>query len=74
MNQSPNLLNWLLTNNTPSTSHAQAQTPPINEHQFRQFAQRITDDNLRQLVLQARQQGIGDEQIREGLEFIMNMR
>lgn len=90
MNQSPNLINWLLTNQMgsaqnmgigmpmmpqmPMMSQNQQSQPPINQSQFQQFAHKITDDNLRQLVVQARQQGISEDEIKQGLEFIMNMR
>jgi DNA-binding transcriptional regulator YhcF (GntR family) len=47
---------------------------PINHAQFQQFIPKITDENLKQLVNQARQQGISEEQIKQGLEFVMNMR
>lgn len=83
-NQSPNLLNWLLTNQMggaqnmgmgmPMMSQNQQSQPPINQSQFQQFAHKITDDNLKQLVAQARQQGISEDEIKQGLEFIMNMR
>ena len=88
MNQSPNLKNWLLTNQMgsaqnmgipmmpqmPMMSQSQRSQPPINRSQFQQYAHKITDDNLKQLVVQARQQGISEEEIKQGLEFIMNMR
>ena len=76
MNQSPNLLNWLLTNQISGAQNMgmpQIQQP-INQLQFQQFMPKITDENLKQLVAQARQQGISEEQIKQGLEFVMNMR
>lgn len=76
MNQSPNLLNWLLTNQIGGSQNMgmpQIQQP-INQSQFQQFMPKITDENLKQLVAQARQQGISEEQIKQGLEFVMNMR
>lgn len=75
-NQSPNLLNWLLTNQIGGAQNMgmpQIQQP-INQAQFQQFIPKITDENLKQLVAQARQQGISEEQIKQGLEFVMNMR
>ena len=75
-NQSPNLLNWLLTNQMGGAQNmgmSQIQQP-INQSQFQQFMPKITDENLKQLVAQARQQGISEEQIKQGLEFVMNMR
>lgn len=90
MNQSPNLINWLLTNQMgsaqnmrmgmpmmpqmPMMSQNQQTQPPINQSQFQQYAHKITDDNLKQLVIQARKQGISEDEIKQGLEFIMNMR
>ena len=73
-NQSPNLLNWLLTNGTMPNMNMPTTQQPINQAQFQQFIPKITDENLKQLVAQARQQGIGEEQIKQGLEFVMNMR
>ena len=73
-NQSPNLLNWLLTNGSMSNMNIPANQQPINQVQFQQFIPKITDENLKQLVAQARQQGISEEQIKQGLEFVMNMR
>ena len=73
-NQSPNLLNWLLTNGTMLNTNMQTIQQPINQAQFQQFIPKITDENLKQLVAQARQQGISEEQIKQGLEFVMNMR
>lgn len=67
----PNLLNWLLSNQPQSQNTAM---PQINPTQFKQFVPKITTDNLKQLVIQARQQGMPEEQIQEGLEFIMNMK
>ena len=82
MNQSPNLINWLLTNQMgsaqnmgmPMIAQNQQTQPPINQSQFQQYVHKITDDNLKQLVVQARQQGISEDEIKQGLEFIMNMR
>ena len=82
MNQSPNLINWLLTNQMgsaqnmgmPMISQNQQTQPLINQSQFKQYVHKITDDNLKQLVVQARQQGISEDEIKQGLEFIMNMR
>ena len=73
-NQSPNLLNWLLTNGTMPNTNMPTIQQPINQAQFQQFIPKITDENLKQLVAQARQQGINEEQIKQGLEFVMNMR
>lgn len=73
-NQSPNLLNWLLTNGTMPNMNISTAQQPINQAQFQQFIPKITDENLKQLVAQARQQGISEEQIKQGLEFVMNMR
>ncbi len=73
-NQSPNLLNWLLTNGAMPNMNIPTAQQPINQTQFQQFMPKITDENLKQLVAQARQQGISEEQIKQGLEFVMNMR
>ena len=73
-NQSPNLLNWLLTNGAMPNMNIPTAQQPINQTQFQQFIPKISDENLKQLVAQARQQGISEEQIKQGLEFVMNMR
>ena len=55
-NQSPNLLNWLLTNGAMPNMNVPTAQQPINQAQFQQFIPKITDENLKQLVNQARQQ------------------
>lgn len=66
---SPNLLNWLLSNGQPQT-----QNQPIDHMKFQQMVPKLSENDLKQLVIQARQQGIPDEQIQEGLDFILKMR
>lgn len=66
---SPNLLNLLLSN-----GQAQPQNQPIDQARFQQMLPRISENDLKQLVIQARQQGISDEQIEQGLDFILKMR
>lgn len=65
----PNLLNWLLSNGQP-----QMQNQPIDHTKFQQMMPKLSENDLKQLVIQARQQGISDEQIQEGLDFILKMR
>lgn len=52
----------------------QSQRPPLDPQKFYQFAPKLTKENLVQLAQQARAQGIPDEQIEQGLNFILNLK
>ena len=50
------------------------QNPPIDPQRFYQMAPKLTKENLVQLAQQARAQGISDEQIEQGLNFLLNLK
>lgn len=50
------------------------QNPPIDSQRFCQMAPKLTKENLVQLAQQARAQGIPDEQIEQGLNFLLNLK
>lgn len=50
------------------------QNPPIDPQRFYQMASKLTKENLVQLARQARAQGIPDEQIEQGLNFLLNLK
>lgn len=47
---------------------------PINQQQFKQFLPMMNENMLNQLITQARQQGISEQDIQNGLNFINSMR
>ena len=49
-------------------------TPPINPEQMKQMIQNLTNENLVQLVQRARLQGIPEDQIEQGLNFILSLK
>lgn len=51
-----------------------SQTPPINQQQFRQFLPQLNNNMIEQIVAQARQQGISEQDIQNGLNFISQLR
>lgn len=51
------------------------QTPtPIDPQRFNQLAQQLTKENLVQLVQQARTQGISEDQIEQGLNYLLGLK
>lgn len=50
------------------------QNIPVNQSQFKQFLPMLNDNMLNQLIAQARQQGISELDIQNGLNFINSMR
>lgn len=52
----------------------QQRNVPINPDQFRQNISQLTKENLAQLVYQARNRGIPENQIEQGLNYILKMR
>lgn len=48
--------------------------PPLDRQRFCQMAQKLTKENLVQLAQQARAQGIPEEQIEQGLNFLLNLK
>lgn len=49
-------------------------TPQFNPNQFKQMVPNLTDNMLVQLAQQARAQGISEQQIKQGLEYIKSLR
>lgn len=47
---------------------------PINQNQFRQYLPNIDDNMLSQLVQKARQQGMAENDIQSGLNFIEQLK
>lgn len=47
---------------------------PINQQQFKQFIPMMNQNMINQLIAQARQQGISEQDIQNGLNFINSMR
>lgn len=50
------------------------QTIPINQAQFKQYLPNIDDNMLQQLALRAKEQGISNEDIQSGLNFIKQLK
>lgn len=50
------------------------QIIPLNQTQFKQYVSNIDDNVLQQLVQQARQQGISDNDIEAGINFIKQLK
>lgn len=66
-------------NNSPLQSflnpRAQAQNnSQIDMQQFKQYAMTLSDNSLNQFVAQARKQGISEQDIASGLQFIKSLR
>lgn len=53
---------------------AATQKQPIDQQQFRQLAATLDKNSLQQLVQRARQQGMAERDIEEGINFILNLR
>lgn len=50
------------------------QRQPIDQKQFRQLAVTLDKNSLQQLVQRARQQGVSEQDIEAGINFILNLR
>ena len=50
------------------------QRQPIDQKQFRQLAVTLDKNSLQQLVQRARQQGVSEQDIDAGVNFILNLR
>ena len=49
------------------------QHQPIDQQQFRQFAITLNDQSLQQFAQMARQQGISEQDIQRGIQFIKSL-
>lgn len=50
------------------------QVTGINPQQFQKWLPQINDNMMQQLIQQARQQGISEQDIKTGLEFLNQLR
>lgn len=50
------------------------QMTGINPQQFQKWLPQINDNMMQQLIQQARQQGISEQDIKTGLEFLNQLR
>lgn len=60
----------MLMNNSTNVS----KNIPLNQQQFKQFLPQINNNALQQLVQQAKNQGISDIDIQNGLNFINSLK
>ena len=51
----------------------QQNTPPVNHQQMKQLMPNINKNMLAQLVEQARQKGISEDDIEKGLDFLLKL-
>ena len=47
---------------------------PIDKNKFIQLAKNIPESELQRMVSYARQQGMSDEQIKQGLDFVHSLK
>lgn len=59
--------------NTLPNIQKPAQNPPINIQQLKQALPQLTKENYAQLVSQARAQGISEQDIESGLNFLLQL-
>lgn len=59
--------------NTLPNIQKPAQNPPINIQQLKQVLPQLTKENYAQLVSQARAQGISEQDIESGLNFLLQL-
>lgn len=57
----------------PSQPQMVNQQIPFNEAQFRQFAITLSDENLAQFAAVARQRGISEQDITNGIRYIKSL-
>lgn len=62
------LFNQFFPNSQPQQSQQQ-----IDPQQFKQLAITLDKSSLQKLVQQARQKGVSDKDIEDGLNFILNL-
>jgi hypothetical protein len=75
MPQTNNPTNSAAFQNFPGRQVSQPvnQSQPINQQQFRQFAATLNDQSLQQFAQLARQQGISEQDIQAGINFIKSL-
>ena len=58
----------------PAYSNQMTQTPQIDPNRFKESVGKLTQDDLKRLVIQARANGISDDVIEAGLNQILSMK
>ena len=66
LNPMVQMMQRVMTNNN-------GQMPSLNQTQFKQFLPNISEDQLKQLAVQAKNQGMSEEEIAKGLNFIKGL-
>ena len=67
MSQNPNPLQQMMTMGTP-------RQQPIDPQRFTAAATKLDKQTLANLVIQARQQGISEQEIEAGLNFLLKLK
>ena len=67
MSQNPNPLQQMMTMGTP-------RHQPIDPQRFTAAASKLDKQTLANLVIQARQQGISEQEIEAGLNFLLKLK
>ena len=75
-----NPMQMMMNNLFPQRNYAPMQFPqqqqksPINQQQFISAAPNLSKQQLSQLVMQARAQGISEDAIEQGLNFLLSFK
>ena len=64
----------MMNNLFPQMRPQQQQMTGVNPQQFQQWLPNLNSNMLQQLTQQARQQGISEQDIKTGLEFLNQLR
>lgn len=69
-----NMLSALMNMGYSQPQNPTQITPPIDPEKMKQMIPNLTKENLVQLVQRARLQGIPEDQIEQGLNFILSLK
>ena len=69
-----NMLSALMNMGHSQPKNPTQITPPIDPEKMKQMIPNLTKENLVQLVQRARLQGIPEDQIEQGLNFILSLK
>lgn len=69
-----NMLSTLMNMGHNQPQNPTQITPPIDPEKMKQMIPNLTKENLVQLVQRARLQGIPEDQIEQGLNFILSLK
>ena len=69
-----NMLSALMNIGNKQPQNPTQITPPIDPEKMKQMIPNLTKENLVQLVQRARLQGIPEDQIEQGLNFILSLK